>query len=119
MERPEGSNEMPPGVKPMDDQPTSSSSKPTPPASSSSSSQPKPKEPVPAAEEEEDVKMEDDGDAKAKQEAEELKAKGTVAYKARKFEEAEEMYQKAWDTWPKDVTYLTNLSGKLSQTLLL
>ena len=54
--------------------------------------------------------MEDD-DAKAKREAEEMKSKGNVAYKARNFDEAIELYQKAWDTWPKDVTFLTNLSG--------
>lgn len=55
--------------------------------------------------------MEADSDAAAKKEADELKAQGTVAYKARKFDEAAALYQKAWDTYPKDVTYLTNLSG--------
>jgi stress-induced-phosphoprotein 1 len=55
--------------------------------------------------------MEDD-DAVAKKQSEELKQQGNVAYKARKFDEAIEAYQKAWDTWPKDVTYLTNLSGE-------
>jgi stress-induced-phosphoprotein 1 len=56
--------------------------------------------------------MEADSDAAAKNEADELKAKGTTAYKARKFDEAAELYQKAWDTYPRDVTYLTNLSGE-------
>lgn len=57
--------------------------------------------------------MEVDSDADAKKEADELKAKGNTAYKARKFEEAVELYGKAWDTYPKDVTFLTNLSGAL------
>lgn len=106
MERPEGSNEMPPGVKA---QSSSESSKPS--SSTPSSSTPKPAAP-PA--QEEDVVMEDDEDVKLKKEADELKAKGTVAYKARKFDEAEELYSKAWETWGKDITYLTNLTGKSS-----
>lgn len=54
----------------------------------------------------------DDPDVQAKKEAEAIKAQGTVAYKARKFEEAIEHYSKAWELYPKDVTFLTNLSGK-------
>lgn len=107
MERPEGSNEMPPGVRPTS--PPTTTSESSKPSSSTPAEKSQPKAPEP----EEDVKMEDDEEAKAKKEADELKAKGTTAYKARKFEEAAELYQKAWDTWPKDVTYLTNLSGKL------
>lgn len=106
MERPEGSNEMPPSMKSND---SSSDSRPTPSSSTPSSSKPK-EEPA------EDVVMEDDEDANAKKEADELKAKGTVAYKARKFDEAEELYSKAWETYSKDVTYLSNLSGKLSSS---
>lgn len=111
MERPEGSNEMPPGTKPMSTEPTPSSSKPTAtPAASSSKPTPTP---APAQSQSEDVEMdaEEDTDAAAKKEADALKAQGTVAYKARKFEEAAELYQKAWDTYSKDVTYLTNLSA--------
>lgn len=106
MERPEGSNEMPPSMKSND---SSSDSRPTPSSSTPSSSKPK-EEPA------EDVVMEDDEDANAKKEADELKAKGTVAYKAKKFDEAEELYSKAWETYSKDVTYLSNLSGKLSSS---
>jgi stress-induced-phosphoprotein 1 len=103
MERPEGSDEMPPGVKSQ-----ASSTEYSPSSSGPSKTQPKPK----VEEVAEDVEMEDDEDAKAKKEADELKAKGSAAYKARKFDEAEEMYSKAWDTWGKDITYLTNLSGE-------
>lgn len=98
----------------MSTEPTPSSSKPTAtPAASSSKPTPTP---APAQSQSEDVEMdaEEDTDAAAKKEADALKAQGTVAYKARKFEEAAELYQKAWDTYSKDVTYLTNLSGELS-----
>jgi stress-induced-phosphoprotein 1 len=67
----------------------------------------------------EDVKMEDaeeeDEDAiaekKAKEEALAEKAKGNDAYKQRKFDVAIAAFEKAWDLWPKDVAFLTNLSG--------
>ena len=99
---------MPPGVK-ADSAKSTETPKPSSSSTSSTSTQQsKPKVPEP----QEDVVMEDDEDAKAKKEADEYKAKGTTAYKARKFDEAEEMYQKAWDTCPKDITYLTNLSGR-------
>lgn len=106
MERPEGSNEMPPGVKAQSSDDYSKLSSST--SSSTPAQPPKPKVEEPA----EDVEMEDDEDSKAKKEADELKAKGSAAYKARKFDEAEEAYAKAWETSPKDITYLTNLSGK-------
>ena len=54
----------------------------------------------------------DDNDAAVKKEAEELKSKGNAAYKGRKFEEAIDMYSKAWEVYPKDVTFLTNLGGE-------
>jgi stress-induced-phosphoprotein 1 len=111
MERPEGSNEMPPGVKAQ-----TNSEPPRPSSSHPSSSAPKPKEAEPVAAEE-DVEMEDNDDAKAKKEADELKAQGTVAYKSRKFDEAQELYSKAWETYSKDITYLTNLSGELAWSL--
>ena len=65
-----------------------------------------PEEPV-----HEPMEVEEDTDAAAKKEAEELKAKGNVAYKGKKFDEAVQFYEKAWDVWPKDVAFLTNLSG--------
>ncbi len=55
---------------------------------------------------------EENDDTKAKKAADELKTQGNAAYKSRKFEEAIEFYEKAWETYPKDVTYLTNLSGE-------
>jgi len=55
---------------------------------------------------------EDIEEAKAKKAAEEAKKAGGEAYKQKNFAEAASLYQKAWDLWPKDVTYLTNLGGK-------
>jgi len=58
------------------------------------------------------VKMDQWNDEKqAKTEAEELKGKGNVSYKARRFEEAIDLYQKAWELYPKDVSFFTNMSG--------
>lgn len=105
--RPEGSDELPPGL---------SRQEPTPPTSpaprASTSAPPKPKGP-------EDVKMadpepeapEDDEDTKAKKAAEIEKQKGGEAYKRRDFEAAARSFERAWELWPKDITFLTNLSG--------
>ena len=122
MERPEGSNEMPPGVKAMESESSSTPApaapkeapKPTPAPASAAPSTSTPKPAPTSAPVQEDVNMDgdEDEDAVAKKEADELKAQGTVAYKARKFEEAAELYSKAWERSPKDVTYLTNLSGE-------
>lgn len=40
-----------------------------------------------------------------------LKAQGNVAYKARDFDKAIELYNQAWEA-NKDITYLNNLSGE-------
>lgn len=107
MERPEGSNEMPPGT-----QPSSSSFSEMP------SSPPKTKSPPPKEEpkpEPEPMEVDDD-DAKAKKEADEIKQQGNAAYKSRNFDDAVALYTKAWETYPKDVTYLLNLSGELHCT---
>lgn len=106
MERPEGSNEMPPGTQPA--QASSSQAPSSPPKAQSPPPKAEPKKEEPK---EEPMEVDDD-DAKAKKEADEIKQQGNAAYKARKFEEAIELYQKAWDTYPKDVTYLLNLSGE-------
>lgn len=105
-------DDLPPNVAAQANQPSPTPvSNPTPtPTSQSSSSSSKPKEP-------EDVKMadpepaEDDEEAKAKKEAEIEKQKGSEAYKKHDFETAAAAFQKAWDVWPKDITFLTNLSG--------
>ena len=62
----------------------------------------------------EDVEMaeEDQEDAKAKNDAEAEKKLGAAAYKARDFANAASHFQKAWDIWPKDITFLSNLGGK-------
>lgn len=110
MERPEGSDEMAQDVKPSTPSQSSSSRPARTPAPDPTPS----KEKKPAAKEEpvDEPMVVDDSDATAKKQAENLKAKGNVAYKARNFDEAVESYQKAWDTWPKDVAFLTNLSGE-------
>ncbi|KAG6919319.1 hypothetical protein DXG01_007452 [Tephrocybe rancida] len=102
--RPEGSDELPPGVS------AQTRSPPPPPTPSSSKSKP---EPTPAPAEEEDVEMTDEDleEVKAKKEALAAKEAGGAAYKAKNFEEAAGLYQKAWDLWPKDLTFLTNLGA--------
>ncbi|GLB33445.1 putative tetratricopeptide repeat containing protein [Lyophyllum shimeji] len=94
--RPEGSDELPPEVPQSPPQPSASTSKPEP-----------------AAPVQEDVEMaeEDEEEAKAKKEALAAKEKGAAAYKQKNFEEAAKEFQRAWDLWPKDVTFLTNLGA--------
>ncbi|KAM6495682.1 activator of Hsp70 and Hsp90 chaperone [Amanita muscaria] len=99
--RPEGSDEMPPEFRPNPASPPSTSTPPKPEA--------KP-EPAPATE---DIGMEqvDDEEAKAKKEAEEAKKAGSEAYKKKDFDEAIKRFEHAWDAWPKDITFLTNLGA--------
>lgn len=103
--RPEGSDEVPEGYTRQE---PSSPATPSPQSSSSSKPQPKPTAPA------EDVEMDeaDDEEATAKREAEASKKAGSEAYKKRDFVEAAKRFQHAWDTWPKDITYLTNLGGE-------
>ena len=54
---------------------------------------------------------EDAEEAKAKKEAEAAKKKGSDAYKKRDFVDAAKLFEKAWEIWPKDITYLTNAGG--------
>ena len=113
--RPEGSDEMPPGFNASSPSPASpppTQSKPTspPPQPTASSSK---TEDVPMKEPEPEV---DDEEAAAKREAEAEKKKGAEAYKKRELEVAETHFSRAWEVWPKDITFLTNLSGKISPT---
>lgn len=106
--RDEGSDELPPGMNKTE--PPTSSSRPA-----ASTSAPAPSRPAPP---QEDVKMaepeedEDDEEAIAKKAALSEKAKGNESYKKRQFDEAIASFTKAWDTWPKDITFLTNKAGK-------
>ncbi|WVO16413.1 hypothetical protein L204_104088 [Cryptococcus depauperatus] len=103
MERPEGSNEYPPGHNPSSSSTFASEPRKETPSESKIATDTKPEpEPMEVEETEED---------KIRKEAEELKAKGNACYKARNFEEAVQLYSKAWDLYPKDVTFLTNLSA--------
>ncbi|KAK4686218.1 stress-induced-phosphoprotein 1, partial [Tremellales sp. Uapishka_1] len=111
MERPQGSNEMPPSFKqePSEDIEMPSSSSSSRPAPTPSKSAPAP---APAKEEPVEESMEvDDPSIEAKKQAGELKVQGNAAYKAKRFDEAIELYTKAWEVSPTDATYLTNLSA--------
>ena len=55
----------------------------------------------------------DDEEAAAKREAEAEKKKGSEAYKKRDLDTAQTHFARAWEVWPKDITFLTNLSGKI------
>lgn len=103
--RPEGSDENP-----------FQGSEPAPQASSSS----KPAERTPPPKEAEDIEMADEADeeAQAKKAAEAAKTAGGAAYKKRDFDEAIKQYSAAWETWPKDLTFLTNLGGACDLSVL-
>ncbi|KAG8956655.1 Hsp90 cochaperone [Tulasnella sp. 424] len=100
-ERPEGSNEMPEGFSAAPSSPPQS-----PPRPSASSSRPAP----PPPKEEPKMEVEEEVDPE-KKEALELKAKGAEAYKKKDFATAKELFSKAWETWPKDISFLTNAAA--------
>lgn len=80
------------------------SSKPEPKAEPKPETKPEPKaEQKEEAKDAEDVEMEDS----SKVEAEAAKAQGNTLYKQRKFDEAIEQYNKAWELH-KDITFLNN-----------
>lgn len=82
-------------------------------AAPEASSAPKPSPPKETKREEpkEEPMEVDDEDAQAKKAADALKTEGNALYKARNFDEAIQKYERAWETYPKDVAYLTNLSA--------
>lgn len=104
---------LPPGFK----YPPPKARTPQTPAASTSKTPPAPA-PAPAsapapAPESEDVEMtdEDAEEAKAKADALAAKAQATEHYKAQRFSDAAEYFKKAWDLWPKDITFLSNLGA--------
>ncbi|KAG8930889.1 Hsp90 cochaperone [Tulasnella sp. 417] len=101
-ERPEGSNEMPEGYTAA---PPPSSPPQSPPRASASSSKPAPPPPK-----EESMEIDEEVEPE-KEEALALKAKGADAYKKKDFAAAKEAFSKAWDTWPKDISFLTNAAA--------
>lgn len=109
--RPEGSDELPEGYSKVD--PSASTSSPSPPQPAASSFQPSASTSAPPPPASEDVEMDEEvaEEAVAKKEAEEAKRIGGEAYKKRNFDEALQQFQKAWDLWPKDITFLTNLAA--------
>lgn len=96
-ERPEGSEELPENLKKAEPAPAPASKPAAAPA------------PAPAPE----AKMEEAETSTSDEKKEALKAKqqGNDAYKARKFDEAIEAYEKAWELDSTDISYLTNLSA--------
>ncbi|GAA5865033.1 hypothetical protein JCM3774_003945 [Rhodotorula dairenensis] len=50
-------------------------------------------------------------DAHAQEQAQKFRTEGTQLYKERKFEQAREAFQKAWDVYPKDIAVLNNLGA--------
>ncbi|KAI0296069.1 activator of Hsp70 and Hsp90 chaperone [Multifurca ochricompacta] len=120
--RPEGSDDLPPGVPKSAASTSFPSSSPPPyakptstPSASSSYKAPESVDVEMAGPEkvetddEEDEGEDEDAVAKAAAEAE--KVLGTGAYKKRDLEAAITHFSKAWERWPKDVTYLTNLGA--------
>ena len=111
-ERPEGSGDSGPSQSNQ----APSSTPPEPSASSSaapqSSSSAKIEEDVPMEEPEpEEDTPEAIEEKKDKAAAEEQKKIGNDAYRKRDFDAAGAAFEKAWELWPKDTTFLTNLSG--------
>jgi len=107
--REEGSDELPPGYQKAEPGPTPAPKPTSPPPQPAASSSKAPEPPK-----SEDVEMADPGDdeeAKTRKEAEAEKKLGAEAYKAKKLDEATVHFQKAWDIWPKDITFLTNLAA--------
>ncbi|KAI0278562.1 activator of Hsp70 and Hsp90 chaperone [Russula aff. rugulosa BPL654] len=109
--RPDGSDEVPPGVPKSAASPASSPrpAKPTPSSATSSSKVHEPEDAKMA--EADQAEAEEDEDAAVKKEAEAEKKLGADAYKKRDFATAITHFTKAWDTWPKDVAFLTNLAA--------
>ncbi|PBK73048.1 hypothetical protein ARMSODRAFT_713261 [Armillaria solidipes] len=105
-------DELPEGYSKVD--PSAPTSSPPPPQQAASSSQPSASTSAPPPPASEDVEMDEEvaEEAKAKKEAGEAKRIGGEAYKKRNFDEALQQFQKAWDLWPKDITFLTNLAGE-------
>jgi predicted lipid-binding transport protein (Tim44 family) len=108
--REEGSDELPPGLS-QTSPPTSPTPKSPAPATPKSPPPAPTPAPAPSAADVEMSSPEDEEEAKAKKEAEAEKKAGSDAYRQRDFDAAAKHYQKAWDVWPKDVTFLTNLGG--------
>jgi stress-induced-phosphoprotein 1 len=115
--RPEGSDEGQPGFDqdPVDQAPgpsTSYTPKPSTPAPSATpKTETKSTSAPPPPVEEEEIDEDQLAEKEAKTSAEKEKAAGAAAYKSRDFATAVSHFSKAWDLWPKDITFLTNLGA--------
>ena len=109
--RPEGSDDLPPDLSTT----TQQKSPPSPPTRTPqgpSASKPQPSASASSPTEDVEMSKEDDEEAAAKKQAEAAKKAGSEAYKKREFDEAAKFFENAWELWPKDVTFLTNLAGE-------
>ena len=52
-----------------------------------------------------------DDEAQAQQQVQQLRQEGNTLYKERKFEQAREAFEKAWQLYPKDIAVLNNIGG--------
>ncbi|KAI9510974.1 chaperone [Russula earlei] len=112
--RTEGSDELPPGVPTSAASPPSSpppSAKHTPSGAAPAASSSKSHEPEDVKMDEAEADNEDEEEAAAKKTAEAEKKFGAEAYKRRDFAAAITHFNKAWETWPKDIAFLTNLAA--------
>ena len=118
--RPEGSDDLPPDLSTTTQQKSPPSSPPTrtPQGPSASASKPQPSASASSPTEDVEMSKEDDEEAAAKKQAEAAKKAGSEAYKKREFDEAAKFFENAWELWPKDVTFLTNLAGEPYNELL-
>ena len=57
--------------------------------------------------------QEEDDEVKRKRQALELKDKGNAAYKAKRLDEALQLYDQAWEMWDGDISFLTNRSASV------
>lgn len=104
--REEGSSDLPEGFKEAPRPASPPAYQPSPTPSSS-----RPTEPAPTPPKEEEAMEVDGEEVQAKKDALAAKAAGTEAYKKREFDEAIAQFEKAWDLYPKDITFLNNAGG--------
>lgn len=102
-ERPEGSNDLPEGMEGNREE-----------IERQTKAQAQQFDQKPKEEKKEDVEMkepEEEEEPKAKKEAEEEKKLGNGNYVKREFDLAISHYEKAWELYPKDITFLNNLGA--------
>ncbi|TIB30535.1 hypothetical protein E3P84_03286 [Wallemia ichthyophaga] len=97
-ERPEGSDQLPENLQKADPPKPAAAPAPSP-------------SPAPEAKMQEATQPAESSTSDEKKEALKAKQQGNELYKARKFDEAIQAYEKAWELDNSDISYLTNLSA--------